>query len=515
MAALSLGTLLNPLNSSMIAVALVPLQRDFGVDVTAVTWVITSFYLASAAGQPLMGRLGDRFGPRRLFLFGMIVVVLACALTPFAGSFAAVCVGRVALAIGTASAFPSAIAMLRPLAAASGLGTPRLLGRIQIANTSGAAIGPVLGGTLITFLGWQSIFWVNIPLALIAFAGVWMFAPRDEERTPTPLGQTLAESDIPGILLFVATLTSLLVFLLDLHPQPLWWLLPVCVVAGVLFVWRELRSAHPFLDLRLLAANRRLLTVYLAFAIFSMVYYSAFFGLPQYLQTHAGYSAGIAGLLMFPLAAVTIVITPIAARAIESVGLRPTLITGAVIRVGRCRPAGRRRRDDCALGRTAADGGAGHPLLRGQHRDESGAVLRRPARGQGGRGRHLPDLTLRRCDRRDDGARAPVQRRNDRWELAGSGRCRDGSVRGAPGAAGVRAPGEPGRGGTSDSGVTRRFEGRRATATVGLGRRERLKSGDPGGASGRNGASRGRRQSRRREAAQRIPAAGRQLHHCP
>lgn len=330
MAALSLGTLLNPLNSSMIAVALVPLQRDFGVDVTAVTWVITSFYLASAAGQPLMGRLGDRFGPRRLFLFGMIVVVLACALTPFAGSFAAVCVGRVALAIGTASAFPSAIAMLRPLAAASGLGTPRLLGRIQIANTSGAAIGPVLGGTLITFLGWQSIFWVNIPLALIAFAGVWMFAPRDEERTPTPLGQTLAESDIPGILLFVATLTSLLVFLLDLHPQPLWWLLPVCVVAGVLFVWRELRSAHPFLDLRLLAANRRLLTVYLAFAIFSMVYYSAFFGLPQYLQTHAGYSAGIAGLLMFPLAAVTIVITPIAARAIESVGLRPTLITGAI-----------------------------------------------------------------------------------------------------------------------------------------------------------------------------------------
>jgi len=329
-AALSLGTLLNPLNSSMIAVALVPLQHDFGVDVTAVTWVITSFYLASAAGQPLMGRLGDRFGPRRLFLFGMLVVVLACALTPFAGSLAAVCVGRVALAVGTATAFPSAIALLRPLAAASGVGTPRLLGRIQIANTSGAAIGPVLGGALITFLGWQSIFWVNVPLALIAFVGVWFFAPADAERERVPLGRTLAESDIPGILLFIATLTSLLVFLLDLEPQPLWWLLPVCAVAAVLFVWRELRTAHPFLDLRLLAANRRLLLVYLSFAIFNVVYYSAFFGLPQYLQTHGGYSAGVAGLLMFPLAAVTIVVTPLAARAIESVGLRPTLITGAI-----------------------------------------------------------------------------------------------------------------------------------------------------------------------------------------
>ncbi len=330
MAVLSLGTLLNPLNSSMIAVALVPLQHDFGVDVTAVTWVITSFYLASAAGQPLMGRLADRFGPRRLFLFGMLVVALACAATPFAGSFAAVCAGRVALAVGTATAFPSAIAMLRPLSRDSGVGTPRLLGRIQIANTSGAAIGPVLGGALITFLGWQSIFWVNVPLALLAFAGAWLYAPRDAARERTPLARTLAESDIPGILLFIATLTSLLVFLLDLNPRPLWWLLPVCAVAGALFVWRELRTSHPFLDLRLLAANRRLLLVYLSFAIFNVVYYSAFFGLPQYLQTHGGYSAGVAGLLMFPLAAVTIVVTPLAARAIEAAGLRPTLITGAI-----------------------------------------------------------------------------------------------------------------------------------------------------------------------------------------
>jgi MFS family permease len=328
-AALSLGTLLNPLNSSMIAVALVPLQRDFQVSVTTVTWVVTSFYLASAAGQPLMGRFADRFGPRRLFLFGMLVVALACAATPFANSFAAVCAGRVALAIGTATAFPSAIAMLRSITAGSRVGTPRLLGRIQIANTSGAAIGPVLGGVLVTFLGWQAIFWVNVPLAALAFTGVSLFAPGDAARERTPLRRTVAESDVPGILLFVATLTALLVFLLDLRPQPLWWLLPVVPVAAGLFVWRELRTHHPFLDLRLLAANRRLLMVYLCFAVFNIVYYSAFFGLPQYLQEHGGYSAGITGLLMFPLAAVTIAVTPVAARAIESVWLRPTLLAGA------------------------------------------------------------------------------------------------------------------------------------------------------------------------------------------
>lgn len=330
-AALSVGTLLNPLNSSMIAVALVSLQHSFRVDITTVTWVITSFYLASAAGQPLMGRFADRFGPRRLFLFGMLVVAVTCALTPFATSFVAVCAGRVALAIGTATAFPSAIAMLRSITAAagSGAGTPRLLGRIQIANTSGAAIGPVLGGVLVTFLGWQAIFWVNVPIAAVAFAGVWLFAPHDPDRVNAPLRQVVAESDIPGIVAFVTALATMLVFLLDLRPQPLWWLLPVSIAAGALFVWRELRTAHPFIDLRLLAANRRLLMVYLCFAIFNVVYYSAFFGLPQYLQEHGGYSAGITGLLMFPLAAVTIVATPLAARAIERVGVRTTLLWGA------------------------------------------------------------------------------------------------------------------------------------------------------------------------------------------
>jgi MFS family permease len=93
-AGLSLGTALNPLNSSMIAVALVVLRGDFGLDVAAVTWVVTSFYLASAAGQPVMGRLADRFGPRRMFMLGMALVAATCALAPFAPNFALLCVAR-------------------------------------------------------------------------------------------------------------------------------------------------------------------------------------------------------------------------------------------------------------------------------------------------------------------------------------------------------------------------------------------------------------------------------------
>ncbi|HWD62931.1 MAG TPA: MFS transporter [Humibacter sp.] len=327
---ISLGTLLNPLNSSMIAVALFDLQKTFTLGIAEATWVITAFYLASAAGQPLMGRLGDRFGPRRLFVFGMAVVIVVCVLTPFAPSFAWVCVGRVGLAIGTATAFPSAVAMVRPLSARTGTSTPRLLGRIQIANTAGAAIGPVIGGLLVSTLGWQAIFAVNVPLAAIALIGTWMLAPTDAARRRERIRTMVLQSDIPGIVLFVGTLVALLVFLLGLTPTPNWWLLGVAVAAAAGFVWRELTASVPFLDLRLLAKNRSLMMVYLCFAVFNLVYYTAFFGLPQLLQEHGHYDAGITGLLMFPLAAVTIGLTPLGARWIETRGLRFTLIVGGL-----------------------------------------------------------------------------------------------------------------------------------------------------------------------------------------
>ena len=89
----------------------------------------------------------------------------------------------------------------------------------------------------------------------------------------------------------------------------------------MLFVWRELRFAPPFLDLRLLGRNRPLLLVYLGFALFSCVYYFAFFGLPQLLQEAGGYDPRVVGLLVLPLAAVSVVSTPVAVRAMDRFGV--------------------------------------------------------------------------------------------------------------------------------------------------------------------------------------------------
>ncbi|MHA7291529.1 MFS transporter [Arthrobacter sp. MDT3-24] len=330
-AALSLGTSLNPLNSSMIAVALVVLREDFALDVATVTWVITSFYLASAAGQPLMGRLADRFGPRRLFTFGMALVAMTCALAPFAPNFALVCVARALMAVGTATAYPSAVVMVTELSRLAKLPSTRPLGRIQMANTSAAAVGPVVGGLLVSLLGWQALFAVNVPLALLALIVVHRAAPADAGRETGKLSTLIRDSDIPGILAFVASLMLAMMALLNVMPGYRWWLLGAATFIAALFAWRELRFRPPFLDLRLLGRNRPLLLVYLVFVVFSGVYYFAFFGLPQLLQEAGHYDAGLVGLLMLPLAAMSVLVTPVTVRLIERFGVRSVLIAGALI----------------------------------------------------------------------------------------------------------------------------------------------------------------------------------------
>ncbi|MGK3954713.1 MFS transporter [Arthrobacter sp. R4] len=330
-AGLSLGTALNPLNSSMIAVALVVLRADFGLDVATVTWVITSFYLASAAGQPLMGRLADRFGPRRMFMLGMGTVAITCALAPFSPNFALLCVARAVMALGTATAYPSAVVMVGAIAQRAGTESSRPLGRIQMANTSAAAVGPVAGGLLVGQVGWEALFLVNVPLALAALLIVRKVAPADGVRERGSLARLAKDSDIPGIAAFVGSLLLVMMALLDVAPGYRWWMLGAGTAIAALFVWRELRFSPPFLDLRLLGRNRPLMLVYLGFAVFSSVYYFVFFGLPQLLQEAGGYDPGLVGLLMLPLAAMSVLATPWAVRAMGKFGVRRVLIAGVVL----------------------------------------------------------------------------------------------------------------------------------------------------------------------------------------
>lgn len=326
--ALVLGTLLNPLNSSMIAVALVQIQRDFAVGVVDATWLISSYYLASAVAQPVTGRLADRLGPRRLFCVGLWLVGIGGALAPLSPSFGWVVVFRVVLALGASACFPAALAILRRVA--DGNPPPRTLAAVSIAGSTSAALGPVLGGGLVLLAGWEAIFVVNVGVLAVGLPLALRWLPRDTQSLRELDGAAIRRlADVPGIVTFTVMLAGALALLLSLGQDPTWWLAPVAVVGALLFVWRELRHDEPIVDLRALVSERRLIGVYAQYGAVNVAFYGIFFSVPLWLEEARGFSPGEAGLLMLPLAACGVLVTPLAARLLRRAGIRPTLVAGS------------------------------------------------------------------------------------------------------------------------------------------------------------------------------------------
>lgn len=329
LAAILFGTVLNPINSSMIAIALVSIGDDFDVSVVSLSWLISSFYLVAAVGQSVLGRLVDQFGPRRVQSVGFVLVVVAGALGTFAPSFGWLLAARLLLAVGTSAGFPAGLALLRN-ASGGHPPAPRTLAAITIAGSSSAALGPVLGGALVALAGWQAIFLVNVVAGLVALPLSQRWLPRDPQHAGgVDLALVRRLLDLPGIAAFTATLASLLALLLSLAGEPLWWLAPVALLGAVALYVNDRRREDPFLDVGMLAGNLALVGVCVQYLLVNVVAFGVFFAMPVWIEAARGLSPGAAGLLVAPLAGVAIVGTPVAARIVGRAGVRPALVTGA------------------------------------------------------------------------------------------------------------------------------------------------------------------------------------------
>ena len=211
---------------------------------------------------------------------------------------------RILLGVGTSGAYPAAMRILRERGEATGSKPPRFaFGVLTLSAFSTTAVGPVIGGLLVSAFGWQSIFTINVPLALIAALSILIWTPGD--RTPAHNFVRLIEDiDLAGIGLFAAFLLSLMAFLMNLKSGPLWLALAGSVVFGAALVAHSLRRPQPFLDVRALARNRALTMTYLRAAAISMIVFSVYYGFAQWLQSAVGFSSAGAGLVTLPMSVV-------------------------------------------------------------------------------------------------------------------------------------------------------------------------------------------------------------------
>lgn len=339
-----LGSVLNPVNSSMIAVALVPVGAAFGAPPAETAWLVTALYLATAVGQPVIGRLVDTHGPRRLYLAGTALVGLAGLLGTLAPSFGLLIAARVLLGLGTSAAYPAAMHLTRSEADRTGRSSPTgVLAVLAVANQTVAVVGPTLGGLLIGAGGWRTVFAVNVPLSLACLALGAARLPVAERRPGSP-GHGDRISDRPdrpgnperldhaGIALFAVLLLALMLFLMK--PDPARWYLPVlAVLAGIAFVVRERRARTPFIDLRSLAGNRPLIVTYLRQVLGYTAIYAFLYGYTQWLEEGRGLSAATAGLVLLPLSLTALTAAGVSGR---SAGVRGKLLVGSVCQIAAC-----------------------------------------------------------------------------------------------------------------------------------------------------------------------------------
>ncbi len=337
MISVGLGVLLNPLNSSMIAVAIVRLQNVYRLDFAAVSWIIFSFYIASAIAQPVMGKASDLFGRKKIFLTGLAAAFAASLLAPLSPNFGWLIVFRIVQSIGTSMMVSVGMAIVRIHITEK---QATALSVLSIFLSGAAAIGPFIGGVLIHWWDWPAIFFINIPFVVLSFLLAWRNIPKDEPPTSVARGMSFRKwfewIDGTGILFFTVGLVALLASLLSLKSSG--YVSFGHVIVGLMglvllaaFVRHELKATSPFIPLRTFAKYPAMTWVNIEFILVNVLFYSLFFGLPSYLQMVRHVSEFHTGILMLSLGLCSLVVSPIAGRWIDKSGPRPALLLSGIL----------------------------------------------------------------------------------------------------------------------------------------------------------------------------------------
>jgi EmrB/QacA subfamily drug resistance transporter len=323
LAPVALGTMLAPLNSTMIAVAIPSLLGDFNRPLAWGAWIVTSYLVAMAAVQPLGGSLGDRYGQRKLFLIGLTLFLVATVAAALSWRIEVLLVARTVQAIAGAAAIPNGTALVRSLVAPERRG--RAFGNVGAAIAVAAGLGPPIGGILTAALGWRWIFAANLLLLAPALILGWRL-PKDASASQP------RRFDLLGAALLTLGLVSLVLSMTiwRLPNAPL-LLAPVfgCIAAGTLLalVRHSGRSPNPVLNLALLRApgfTPAVATVLLS----NLTMYTLLLSLPLFLTAWSLWNSARVGLLLGGLSLPMIVFSPLGGRLSDNLGRRAPAVLG-------------------------------------------------------------------------------------------------------------------------------------------------------------------------------------------
>jgi len=322
-----LALFLGQVDTTAVNLALPAVRHDLAGGVSGMQWVVDAYNVTFAALLLTGGTLGDRFGRRRLFRVGVAVFVLGSAVCALAPSLPVLLAGRVGQGIGAGMMLPQSLAILAT-AFPGRRERNRAMAAWSLVSASGQAVGPTLGGLAVRMLGWQSIFWVNVPIGVVALILTLRHVPESRNpraRSLDPLGQLLAIGSL-ALLTFVVV-----------DGRDLGWGSPTtlacaagAVVGPIAFIAVERRQRAPMIPPRLLRHGQLPVAAVVAGCMtFGM--YGLFMLTSLMFQQERGASALTAGVEMLPLPIVCTLLSPLVGPLVTRHGPRRPMVAGMTL----------------------------------------------------------------------------------------------------------------------------------------------------------------------------------------
>lgn len=329
--AVAFGLFMVGLDGSVVSIANSEIARDLGASTAELQWVTNSYLLALAATLILGGKLGDRFGRRTLYLVGVAGFTLASVAIGLVGSIEGIIAFRAVQGVFGAMLMPNTLALLRAVFPPKKFGMA--VGIWAMISSVSTALGPIVGGLLVEHVNWESVFYINAPIGVIAFAFSILVLPQSRNEAAAS-----EKFDVPGVVLLAL---GLLAVVFGVVKGETWGWTSVgtlgSIGAGllvlVLFGWWETRVAHPLLPMRLFR-NPALTVGTIVTALNFFIILGVIFFVMLYMQNVRGYSPVESGVRTLPLSLVSMVAAPLGAKLTEKYGPRFSMPVGMVLQAG-------------------------------------------------------------------------------------------------------------------------------------------------------------------------------------
>ncbi len=332
--AVAIGTFASVADQVSVNVALHPVARHFNSDIPTVQWVIISYTLTISALLLPMGRLSDIIGLKKVYIIGSLVFALFALGAGLSANLGLLITSRVLQGAGAAMTQGTGMAIIAAAFPPNERG--KAIGLMMGVVSSGAIVGPALGGFLLDLFGWRAVFLVNIPMVSLSIGlGLAVLAGHVSDRSSGEPGQRRAGFDWQGATMSTGMLLLLLLSVTYAHRFG--WTSPA-IVSGLIgfvillagFVWWELKTPNPMLDLRYFRVGVFSCGTSAAFLTF-MGGISIFFLTPFYLQGVLGYSPTETGLALVPGAVCMLFLGPLSGRLSDRYGWRALTVSGLAL----------------------------------------------------------------------------------------------------------------------------------------------------------------------------------------